>query len=49
MGAGRVGRGSDGDGHPAEKARALGAYGYLSKPFDVDELVGAVRRALPGE
>ena len=37
------------DGHPAEKARALGAYGYLSKPFDVDELVGAVRRALPGE
>lgn len=37
------------DGHPAAKARALGAYGYLSKPFDVDELIGAVRRALPGE
>ena len=37
------------DGHPAEKARALGAYGHLSKPFDVDELVGAVRRALPGD
>src|ERR671925_1668541 len=27
------------DGHPAEKARTLGAYAYLSKPFDVDELV----------
>src|SRR5579884_1309035 len=36
------------DGHPAEKGRALGAYASLSKPFDVDELVDAVRRALPG-
>jgi response regulator NasT len=36
------------DVHPAEKARALGAYAGMSKPFDVDALVGAVRRALEG-
>ena len=36
------------DGHPAEKARVLGAYGYLAKPFDVDELIGLVRRGLHG-
>ena len=34
------------DGHPAEKARVLRAFAYLQKPFDVDELVGTVRRAL---
>ena len=34
------------DGYPAEKARALGACAYLSKPFDVDELVSLVRRGL---
>jgi CheY-like chemotaxis protein len=37
------------DGRPAEKARALGAYAYLSKPFDVDELVGTVRRSLDSD
>jgi CheY-like chemotaxis protein len=37
------------DGHPAEKARALGAYAYLSKPFDVDELVDTVRRSLDSD
>jgi DNA-binding response OmpR family regulator len=34
------------DGRPAEKARALGAFAYLAKPFDVDELVDTVRRGL---
>jgi two-component system OmpR family response regulator len=34
------------DGHPAEKARRVGAAAYLSKPFDVDELVAMVHRAL---
>jgi DNA-binding response OmpR family regulator len=34
------------DGHPAEKARVLRAFSYLQKPFDIDELVGTVRRAL---
>jgi DNA-binding response OmpR family regulator len=34
------------DGHPLEKARALGAYASLSKPFDVDELVALVRSGL---
>jgi CheY-like chemotaxis protein len=37
------------DGRPAEKARAPGAYAYLSKPFDVDELVGTVRRSLDSD
>jgi len=36
------------DGRPAEKARALGAFAYLAKPFDVDELVEIVRRGLHG-
>jgi DNA-binding response OmpR family regulator len=35
------------DGRPAEKARRLGAYAYLSKPFDVDEFVATVHRGLP--
>jgi DNA-binding response OmpR family regulator len=34
------------DGRPAEKARRLGAYAYLSKPFDVDEFVATVHRGL---
>jgi DNA-binding response OmpR family regulator len=34
------------DGRPAEKARRLGAYAYLSKPFDVDDLVATVQRGL---
>ena len=36
------------DRRPAEKARALGAYAYLSKPFDLDDLIATVRRALQG-
>jgi DNA-binding response OmpR family regulator len=36
------------DSHPTEKARNLGAYASLSKPFDVDELVSLVRRGLDG-
>jgi DNA-binding response OmpR family regulator len=34
------------DGRPAEKARALGAFAYLAKPFDIDELIEIVRRGL---
>jgi two-component system nitrogen regulation response regulator GlnG len=34
------------DGRPAEKARALGAFAYLPKPFDVDTLVDVVQRSL---
>jgi DNA-binding response OmpR family regulator len=34
------------DGRAAEKARRVGAFGYLSKPFDLDELIAIVRRAL---
>lgn len=34
------------DGRPAEKARALGAFAYLAKPFDVDKLVEVVQRGL---
>jgi len=34
------------DGRPAEKARALGAFAYLAKPFDVDELLDIVQREL---
>jgi DNA-binding response OmpR family regulator len=34
------------DGSPAEKAGQLGARGWLRKPFDVDELVALVDRAL---
>lgn len=32
-----------------EAARAMGAVGILRKPFDLDELVLVVRRALAGE
>jgi DNA-binding response OmpR family regulator len=34
------------DDKGAEKARRVGALGYLPKPFDIDDLVSAVRRAL---
>ena len=34
------------DGHPAEKARALGAFAYLSKPFEMDELLAHVHQGL---
>jgi DNA-binding response OmpR family regulator len=34
------------DGHAAEKADRVGAYEYVRKPFDVAELVDAVRRGL---
>ncbi len=35
-----------GDGHAPEKARAIGAYGYLHKPFEIDELLKAVNKGL---
>ena len=34
------------DGRAAEKARRAGAYAYLHKPFDGDELVAVVQRGL---
>ena len=34
------------DGRAAEKARRVGARGYLSKPFELDDLVATVRRFL---
>ncbi len=34
------------DGRAAEKAQHIGAIGYLSKPFELDALVNAVRSAL---
>lgn len=34
------------DGRAEAKARKVGAYGYLQKPFDIDELVAAVQRGL---
>lgn len=34
---------------PAEKAARVGARCYLRKPFDIRELIGAVRQALPGD
>ncbi|MBV9357566.1 MAG: response regulator [Chloroflexi bacterium] len=33
------------DGHAREKARQLGAYAYLHKPFDLLRLIDQVRRA----
>ena len=33
------------DGHAREKARRLGAYAYLHKPFDLRLLIDQVRRA----
>ena len=34
------------DGHAAEKAKRVGAIGYVSKPFELDTLVDSVRGAL---
>ena len=34
------------DGHAAEKAKRVGAIGYVSKPFELDTLVNSVRGAL---
>jgi two-component system response regulator MprA len=36
------------DGRPEQKARRVGAYAHLAKPFEVDDLVAAVRRGLDG-
>jgi two-component system chemotaxis response regulator CheY len=36
------------DGHAAEKAKRVGAIGYVSKPFELDTLVNSVRGALEG-
>jgi two-component system response regulator MprA len=34
------------DDRAEQKARQVGAYAYLSKPFEVDDLVATVRRGL---
>jgi two-component system response regulator AtoC len=34
------------DGRAAEKAERVGAIGYLSKPFELDELIAVVKRTL---
>ena len=34
------------DGRAAEKAKRIGAIGYISKPFDLDALIAAVKKAL---
>ena len=34
------------DGSAVAKARRVGAYAYLKKPFDIDALLGAVRLGL---
>ena len=34
------------DGRAAEKAKRIGAIGYISKPFDLDTLIDAVKQAL---
>ena len=36
-----------GNPHAPEIARSLGADGYLSKPFEIDDLIGVVARELP--
>jgi DNA-binding response OmpR family regulator len=35
-----------GDGRPVEKARRVGAFAMLEKPFEVDDLISAVRQGL---
>jgi DNA-binding response OmpR family regulator len=37
-----------GDGQAVDKARQLRAYGYLRKPFELDDLIDQVRRGLRG-
>lgn len=34
------------DGRAADKARRVGAFDFMQKPFDVDDLVAIVRRGL---
>ena len=34
------------DGRAAEKAARVGAFAYLHKPFDLDDLIAVVRRGL---
>ncbi|HVA24874.1 MAG TPA: response regulator [Chloroflexota bacterium] len=34
------------DGHAREKAELVGAYGYLRKPFDLDQLVSSIQERL---
>jgi len=36
------------DGRAADKARRVGAFDFMQKPFDVDDLVAVVRRGLAG-
>jgi two-component system OmpR family response regulator len=36
------------DGHAADKARQVGAYAYLKKPFELDALIAAVEQGLGG-
>jgi CheY-like chemotaxis protein len=35
------------DGYAAQKARRVGAFAYLRKPFELNELVSLVKDALP--
>lgn len=37
-----------GSGEYAREGLSLGAFDYLQKPVDIDELVGILRRAAPG-
>ena len=37
------------DGHAREKARRIGAFDYLHKPFDIDDLVAVVERKLANQ
>jgi CheY-like chemotaxis protein len=37
------------DGRAREKAQRVGAFEYLQKPFDIDDLLEIVRRAIPSE
>lgn len=34
------------DDRPAEKSRRVGAFAYLEKPFELDDLIATVRRGL---
>jgi DNA-binding response OmpR family regulator len=36
------------DDRAEQRARQVGAYAYLSKPFELDDLVAAVQRGLGG-